>query len=138
MNPQKKMSLNEFWESVSEDENEVSKILENGLEAAYEKADYDLFVAWSFLVNSDIDNNRDERISHHEYKSWSGSVEITTEAYKQRLYCNYNTTGMLMQFQFNNICTDSGDVTSEVHKKMKPLVEDLIKKIKDKKENGSV
>lgn len=138
MKLQKKLSLTEFFETVSEDENEISKILEDGIEAAYEKADYDLFVAWSLLVNKALDNNLDQRVDYHFYKNWSGSGEITVEAYKQRLYCNCDAQENLQRFQFNNIAVNSPEDYSAVYMEMKPLVENLIKKIKDKKKNGSI
>lgn len=137
MNPQKKMSLNEFFQTVSEDEDEISKILEDGIEAAYEKADHDLFVAWALLINKALDNNV-ERVDCHIYKSWSGTTEITISAYKQSLYCSYDSKEDLVHFQFNNIREDSGEEQSALYVEMQPLVENLVKTIKDKKQNGSV
>lgn len=131
------MSLNEFLQTVSEDEDEISKILEDGIQVAYEKADYDLFVAWALLIDKALDN-KVEHVGCHIYKSWSGSTEITIAAYKQNLYCNYDSKENLVRLQFNNIRWNSREEQSAVYVEMQPLVENLIKTIKDKKQNGSV
>jgi hypothetical protein len=131
----KKHSLYEFLESIPEDEKQIQNILSEGRQASYERSNYDLFVSWLMLIMADLDNGRESRVKNTVYNKWNGTVEKTISAYGHEIYVTYHPDQQLQEFSFFNI-EYNANTQSNISLLMKPMVENLIKKVNDK--NGSV
>lgn len=138
MQTQKKISLDEFLDTVPQDEEDISKILESGHESAYMNADFDLFKAWYYFVNSKLQSTGLSDLDFNEYKGWSGDIEIVLNAYDQNLDVYITKTGELDNFIFHTLSFNKmkENKNSDILQQMQPLVEEILKKIQDIK-NGS-
>lgn len=137
MKLQNKVSLTDFFSAIPDDEKELAKLLRQGVEEAYRKADYDLAIAWLMLLRIDLDNAREFRINFNMHKSWTGRTEGTIHAYGQACYFRYDDKDQFEYFSFVSLQYFKDQVNNNLTLLLVPMVQDLIKKLKDIN-NGSV
>jgi hypothetical protein len=137
MKIQNKVSLNDFFSTILDDEKDLAKLLKEGVEEAYRKADYDLAIAWLMLLRIDLDNARELRIHFNFHKSWTGRTEGIIRAYNQTCYFRYDDKDEFEYFSFESLQHFKDQVNNNLTLLLVPMVQDLIKKLKDIN-NGSV